>query len=95
MQFCLTDGVCCAGYVIQLVLQQIVSDPQLEPVLSTSLAEILIFPLERAVMQSLIPVNSLSHVSISLITQGLLACASICWIQIYHQSFSLNVYPNV
>lgn len=47
-------------------------------------------------MQSLIPVNSLSHVSISLlITQGLRACASICWIQIYHQGFGLNVYPNV
>lgn len=46
-------------------------------------------------MQSLIPVNSLSHVSISsLITQGLRACASICWIQMY-QGFGLNVYPNV
>lgn len=70
--------------------------PSKEPVLTTSLAEILIFPLEGAVMQSLIPVNSLSHVSIfSLITQGLRACASICWIQIYHQGFGLNVYPNV
>lgn len=63
--------------------------------LNTLLAEILIFPLEGAVMQSLIPVNSLSHVSISsLITQGLRACASICWIQMY-QGFGLNVYPNV
>lgn len=87
MPFYLTDVVFCTGCVIQLGFQLIVSDRQQDPVLTTSPGEI--FPLEGALMQSLIPVNSLHLVSISsLIIQGLRACANIPRIQIFHHGFS-------